>query len=229
MGTSYLKLMNENLFDQHDFDVIKERTEQGATYRIKGPYFLEDTENDNGRTYPADVLRPEIKSFLENKAKKNLATACGELEHSDQPYVNLERVCHRITNLYLDDKNKGIWLGESVVLVGTPHGDIVKALIDSGTKLGMSSRGVGQLQDDKSTRGPVTQYKYITTDCVSDPSIGKFVDGILESKEFLINRHGAILEAKFVNLEESLEKLPKSKEDRDKFVNEVFKHFLKSI
>lgn len=229
MQNEYLKLINE--FDCRDYDIITESIDNNRKqYKLRGPYFIANEENENGRYYPYEVLKPEIDAFIQNKVKKNLATCCGELEHPDYAYVNLQKVCHQITDLHETQSGKStVWIGESKILHGTVNGDILTILLDQGLKVGLSSRGVGQMENNNSKRGPIKKYKLITVDCVSDPSIGRFADGILESKDFLLDTHGVILERSFAQLEENLEVLPKKSDDRAKVITDVFKTFLSSL
>ena len=103
-----------------------------------------------------DVLQKEVKRY--NKDYINNNSAFGELGHPEGPTVNLERASHLITNLYPDGKN---FIGEAKVL-STPMGNIVKSLMDDGAKLGVSSRGMGSL-DQKNGANYVRNDFYLAT------------------------------------------------------------------
>ena len=159
-----LKLISEHI--EHDTDYLIEEDEKGKkNYKIKGIFMQADIKNRNGRIYPMDVLQKEVKRYSKDYINNN--RAFGELGHPEGPTVNLERASHMITNLYPDGKN---FIGEAKVL-STPMGNIVKSLMDDGAKLGVSSRGMGSL-DQKNGANYVRNDFYLATaaDIVADPS-----------------------------------------------------------
>ena len=155
-----------------------------------------DIKNRNGRVYPMKILQNEVAKY--NKNFINESRAFGELGHPDGPTVNLERVSHMITSLEPDGKN---FIGEAKIM-STPMGEIVKSLMDEGAKLGVSSRGMGSL-DEKGGASYVRDDFYLATaaDIVADPSApNAFVEGIMEGKEWVWN-NGALLEAEIVEMQ----------------------------
>jgi len=167
----------------------------GKNYKIKGIFLQADIKNRNGRVYPMEVLQKEVSRYNKKFIKEN--RAYGELGHPDGPTVNLERVSHMVTELYPDGKN---FIGEAKIM-GTPMGEIVKNIIDEGGKLGVSSRGMGSL-DQKNGANYVRDDFYLATaaDIVADPSApNAFVEGIMEGKEWVWN-NGALVEAELVEL-----------------------------
>lgn len=162
------------------------------------------------------------------------------MEHPDYPEINPVESAIRILSLKEDNKS---WIGESCILAsqpeygirGTPKGDILLSLVQYGTKVGFSTRAVGEVNDD----GIVTEMKLCTIDCVANPSIGqfcesngdRFVNGILESKNFIINTHGEILEAKYSKLEDSLKKMPNTfiSSKKAEHLGNAFHEFLESL
>ena len=167
----------------------------GKNYKIKGIFLQADIKNRNGRVYPMEVLEKEVGRY--NKKFINEKRAYGELGHPDGPTVNLERVSHMVTELYPDGKN---FIGEAKIME-TPMGKIVKTLMDEGGKLGVSSRGMGSL-DQKNGANYVRDDFYLATaaDIVADPSApNAFVEGIMEGKEWVWN-NGALMEAELVEL-----------------------------
>ena len=167
----------------------------GKNYKIKGIFLQADIKNRNGRVYPMEVLEKEVVRY--NKKFINEKRAYGELGHPDGPTVNLERVSHMVTELYPDGKN---FIGEAKIME-TPMGKIVKSLMDEGGKLGVSSRGMGSL-DQKNGAYYVSDDFYLATaaDIVADPSApNAFVEGIMEGKEWVWN-NGALIEAELVEL-----------------------------
>ena len=182
-----LKLISEHIENP---DYLIEEKDGKKDYKIKGIFMQADVKNRNGRVYPMEVLNKEVKRY--NKEYINEKRAFGELGHPDGPTVNLERASHMITKLYPDGKN---FIGEAKIM-STPMGEIVKTLMDEGAKLGVSSRGMGSL-DQKNGANYVRDDFYLATaaDIVADPSApNAFVEGIMEGKEWVWN-NGSLVEA----------------------------------
>ena len=193
-----LKLISEHI-ENPDY-LIEEKEDGKKDYKIKGIFMQADIKNRNGRVYPMEVLNKEVKRY--NKAYINEKRAYGELGHPDGPTVNLERASHMITALYPDGKN---YIGEAKIL-STPMGGIVKNLMDEGAKLGVSSRGMGSL-DQKNGVNYVRNDFYLATaaDIVADPSApNAFVEGIMEGIEWIWN-NGMISEAEVAEIKENIE------------------------
>ena len=133
-----MKLIAEQL---QDVEFIKEEKNNGKKdYKVKGIFMQADIKNRNGRVYPMEVLEKEVKRYNEQYIKNN--RAFGELGHPEGPTVNLDRASHMITKLEPDGKNM---IGEAKIM-DTPMGKIVKTLMDEGATLGVSSRGMGSLE-----------------------------------------------------------------------------------
>ena len=147
---------------------------------IKGIFMQSDIQNQNGRIYPYSVLKKQVNEFNEKFVKQD--RALGELGHPSGPSVNLDRVSHIITELHEDGKN---FIGKAKI-IDTPNGKIVKNLLESGVRLGVSSRGLGSVKTNKSGVNEVQDdFVLSTVDIVSDPSApDAFVNGIMEGKEF---------------------------------------------
>ena len=186
--TQTVKLISEEI---QDVEYICEQKEDGKkNYKIKGVFMQADIKNRNGRVYPMEVLNKEVERY--NKQYVNEKRAFGELGHPEGPTVNLDKVSHMITKLYPDGKN---FIGEAKIM-STPMGEIVKTLMDEGAKLGVSSRGMGSL-DQKNGANYVRNDFYLATaaDIVADPSApNAFVEGIMEGKEWVWN-NGSLVEA----------------------------------
>ena len=206
-----------------DVEYITEQNEDGnKNYKIKGIFMQADIKNKNGRVYPMEILQKEVKRY--NKEFINEKRAYGELGHPEGPTVNLERASHMITALYPDGKN---FVGEAKVL-STPMGNIVKSLMDEGAKLGVSSRGMGSLEQ-KNGANYVRDDFYLATaaDIVSDPSApSAFVEGIMEGKEWVWT-HGALLEADLVEMKERINTKIRKKQALEQ--NIEFAKFLKML
>ena len=215
-----VKLFSEAV---EEVEYITEAKENGGkNYKIKGIFLQADIKNRNGRVYPMEVLEKEVGRY--NKKFINEKRAYGELGHPDGPTVNLERVSHMVTELYPDGKN---FIGEAKIME-TPMGKIVKNIIDEGGKLGVSSRGMGSL-DQKNGANYVRDDFYLATaaDIVADPSApNAFVEGIMEGKEWVWN-NGALVEAELVELRR---KFDVKKRQRDAKVEALeFAKFLKKL
>ena len=215
-----IKLISEAV---EEVEYITEDKEGGGkNYKIKGIFLQADIKNRNGRVYPMEVLEKEVNRY--NKKFINEKRAYGELGHPEGPTVNLERVSHMVTELYPDGKN---FIGEAKIME-TPMGKIVKSLMNEGGKLGVSSRGMGSL-DQKNGANYVRDDFYLATaaDIVADPSApNAFVEGIMEGKEWVWN-NGALLEAELVELKR---KFDVKKRQRDAKVEALeFAKFLKKL
>ena len=149
---------------------------------IEGVFLKGDIKNRNGRMYPVDTLSREVDRYNESFVGKG--RALGELGHPEGPTVNLDRVSHKITSLVREGNNfKG-----KAQLLSTPMGKIASSLIDEGVTLGVSSRGVGSLREDRTGCKVVGEDFQLATaaDIVADPSApDAFVNGIMEGKEWV--------------------------------------------
>ena len=192
-----VKLISEQV---QDVEYITEEKEDGKkNYKINGGFMQADIKNRNGSVYPMEILQKEVKRY--NKQYINEKRAFGELGHPDGPTVNLERASHMITGLYPDGKN---FIGEAKIL-STPMGNIVKNLMDEGAKLGVSSRGMGSL-DQKNGANYVRDDFYLATaaDIVADPSApNAFVEGIMEGKEWIWD-NGTLVESELIRMRERI-------------------------
>ena len=218
--------MNVKLFSEavdHDVEYICEDKEDGKkSYKIRGIFMQADIKNRNGRVYPMEVLQNEVSKYNKNFIKEN--RAYGELGHPDGPTVNLERVSHMITSLEPDGKN---FIGEAKIM-STPMGEIVKSLMDEGAKLGVSSRGMGSL-NQKNGANYVRDDFYLATaaDIVADPSApNAFVEGIMEGKEWVWN-NGALLEAELEDLKQQFDVVEEKRNHAQEALE--FAKFLKSL
>ena len=223
-----LKLIIEE--DYHDFDLIIEQRNPSEPkfIKVKGPYLVANKKNANNRIYKKPILEKATKDFTDKMIKTG--RAFGELNHPAHTNINPDRICHKIENLTWDGD---YCIGESTILAssadgkikGTPNGDIVASMLQHGGKPGMSSRGVGEIG-----RGGIIdkEYALCTVDCVTDPSGPNcFVEGILESKDFMITTHGEIIEYAYDTYEKSLTNLPKH--NKQEYMFECFTNFIKNI
>ena len=215
-----MKLISEHI---EDVEYITEEKDNGEkTYKIKGVFMQSEVKNRNGRVYPFPVLEKEVNRY--NKDYVNENRAFGELGHPDGPTVNLERASHMITSLKPEGKN---FIGEAKILK-TPMGRIVENLMDAVGKLGVSSRGMGSLEQ-KNGANYVKNDFYLATaaDIVADPSApNAFVQGIMEGKEWVWN-NGALVEEELVRMKKRI-----NESVRKKYANQdalEFARFLKLL
>ena len=202
--------------------ITEAKEDGGKNYKIRGVFLQADIKNRNGRVYPMEVLEKEVAKYNRNFIREK--RAYGELGHPEGPTVNLERVSHLTTSLVPDGKN---FLGEAKIME-TPMGKIVKSLMDEGCKLGVSSRGMGSLQQKGGTNYVKDDFYLATAaDIVADPSApNAFVEGIMEGKEWVWN-HGALVEAHVAELKQ---KFDVKKRNRDAKMEALeFAKFLKRL
>jgi len=215
-----MKLITETI---EDIEVLTEATANGGkSYKIKGVFMQADIKNRNGRVYPVETLAKEVKRYSNEFINKK--RAFGELGHPDGPTVNLERVSHMITSLKPEGKN---FIGEAKVM-DTPYGKIVKNLIDEGAQLGVSSRGMGSIQQSQG-RNVVGKDFYLATaaDIVADPSApDAFVEGIMEGKEWVWD-NGVLKSMEVERYKEEIEKTKRAELAETKA--SIFKDFLSKI
>ena len=177
-----MKLITEMI--ESDVQFITEAKEDGGkNYFIEGVFMQGEIKNRNGRKYPINILLKEVKRYNKEYVEQN--RAYGELGHPQGPTINLERVSHMIKELHQDGNNI---MGRAKIMTETPMGKIVKNLMDEGAKLGVSSRGMGTLKQDRDGTNVVSSDFQLATaaDIVADPSApDAFVEGVMEGVEWL--------------------------------------------
>jgi hypothetical protein len=159
-----LRLLNSyEIFDYTPAMIKESREKNGGKILMKGILQKADTLNQNGRIYPIDVLQREVKNYqkfiVENRA-------LGELDHPDSSVVNLKNVSHIVREAYLES---GVVYG-TVEVLDTPSGKILQSLVESGVKLGISSRGVGSTKKQGDYFVVQDDFQLICWDYVSEPS-----------------------------------------------------------
>ena len=218
-----LKLLVEVPAPREEYEyILEEQSKDGVkNLYIKGPYMMAEDVNRNKRYYPSSELKREVDRYIKDMIKEN--RSMGELNHPTTAEVDLERACHIVTDMWQEGKT---FFGKSKVL-STPCGQIVKSLVNDGVKVGMSSRALGQLTEEKNGINKVSDMKLVAIDCVSDPSCPKaFVNGILENKNFIITSDGKYEET-YDKFEESLDTLPRK--ELDSYLREQVLDFLNKI
>ena len=200
-----MKLITEERFD--DLEYIIEDSGKGTPKQmyIEGIFMQTNKKNRNGRIYEDKIIRPVVDKYITEQVKEG--RALGELNHPSTATINLDRVSHRITELKWD--NDDIY-GKALVL-NTPTGSIVKGLIEGGSRLGVSSRGMGSIEKRKIGNESVSYVKndfmLATVDVVADPSAhDAFVNGILEGVEFIFDPSGNLIQKRAEEFFESKKK-----------------------
>ena len=218
-----LRLLVETPAPEEQFEYILEEknSKEPARLYIQGPYMMCETVNKNQRIYARDDMEKEVNRYIAEMV--NTKRAMGELNHPTSAEVNLERACHIVNNMRMEGNYV---MGKSQVL-STPMGQIVRSLINDGVKVGMSSRALGKLNEGTGGVNRVTDMRLVAVDCVADPSCPKaFVNGILESKQFVVAADGS-LEEFFENFENSLKNLPRK--EVESFLKEQILGFFKML
>ena len=140
----------------------KRQVAEGATF-LTGKLQEADVQNGNGRVYPYKVLAREVKNY-EKLVREN--RALGELDHPDDSVINLKNASHMVTAIWMEDKAV---MGKVKVL-NTPSGQVLKSLVESGVKLGISSRGMGSVSEGAGKVVVQEDFQLICFDFVSAPS-----------------------------------------------------------
>ncbi len=145
---------------------------QGQNLFLKGIMMQAELKNGNGRVYPLDEISKAVEDI--NVRIKEGYSVMGELNHPDTLSINLDRVSHVITEAWMDGNNA---MGK-MKLVNTPCGNIAKALVEGGVRLGVSSRGTGNVNES----GHVNGFIFTTMDIVSQPSApSAYPDAVMEA------------------------------------------------
>jgi hypothetical protein len=209
--------------DRSSFNYIVEEgsKDQPSRVYIEGPYMVAEKINKNKRYYVKEEMEQEVGRYTTEMIEQQ--RAMGELNHPSTAEVDLERACHIVTEL----KNNGNeYIGKSKIL-STPCGKIVENLIRDGVKVGMSTRSLGKLIEETGGVNRVQDMKLVAIDCVADPSYtGAFVDGILESKQWICDCSGNYCEI-YEGFENSIGDLPRKGSDQK--IKDALQMFFKSL
>ncbi len=211
---------------QFEYIIEEKNSKESPNIYIKGPYAMAEGVNKNQRSYCPKEMAKEVKRYTEQMI--NTKRALGELNHPTSADVDLERACHLVTEMKPSSSDHNVYIGKSKVL-STPSGLIVQSLIRDGCSVGMSTRSLGKLMpmEGDSSVSRVKDMRLVAVDCVADPSFGEaFVNGILESKQYVLDSYGQYTEA-YDNLEMGLSNLPKR--DVEDYIKENILSFLGAI
>lgn len=212
-------LITEHTDDRLDY-LTEEKDGKKQTF-IEGVFMQSESENRNKRIYPKEVLAEAVKKYVSEQVSRGRAV--GELDHPAGPTINLDKVSHKITNLKFEGNNV---VGKALIL-DTPMGKIVKGLMEGGVKLGVSSRGMGTVEQKDGKTYVKDDYILSTVDIVQDPSAPKaFVNGIMEGVEW-VWENGILKPQQIEQYETEIRKTPTSRITEAQ--ERIFKDFLSKL
>jgi hypothetical protein len=233
----YHKLIVENRYDESsDGGIIKVFTEETAggkmgLAKFEARLIQTEIENRNGRNYPKSVMVPVVEKYIKDRVIPGAYRSYGELGHPEGVEINLDRVSHYVAEMR--------WEGNDVLgkcqLLDTANGRIANTILNSNCKLGVSTRGMGAL--DESYNGPgdkVVEFDLVAIDIVADPSAPQgWVRGICESRNYIIDsgKYQEVQARAYENLDKTLSYLPKKEVNAylTEALTKFFKDFNKSL
>ena len=215
-----MKLITEQ---NNDIEVLTEEKDGKKSTYIKGVFLQTEITNRNGRMYKFDTMNREVTKY--NEEFVNRGRALGELGHPEGPTLNLDRVSHKIVELYPEGTN---FIGKAK-LMETPMGKIAKSLLDEGVQLGVSSRGLGSIKKEGNCSVVADDFILSTAaDIVADPSApDAFVEGIYEGREW-VTVDGKIKEQQIEAIKDAIDNAPTPQELQERKIS-AFAAFLRSI
>lgn len=195
-----MKLITEHL-EKLEY-ITEAKKDGGKDVYIEGVFMQAEKQNRNNRIYPKQVLAEATAKYVKEQVKTGRAV--GELNHPEGPQINLDKVSHRITELN--------WSGNDVVgkalILDTPMGKIVKGLVEGGCKLGVSSRGMGTVEQREGKTFVKDDFVLATVDIVQDPSApSAFVEGIMEGVDWIWD-NGVLKPQQIEEYETEIKKVP---------------------
>ena len=153
---------------------------------VEGILATAEVKNGNGRYYPKELWEREIDKYMES-VKQN--RALGELDHPESSVINLKNVSHNITEMWWD----GDEVYGKIEILPTPSGNILKALIENNITVGVSSRGMGSLEDRNGVLEVQDDFELLCWDFVSTPSNpGSYMEIVTEGKKAQINKYQGV-------------------------------------
>lgn len=186
---------------------LVESIDDAKNYFMSGIFMQSEVKNGNGRIYPLTEIAKAVE--LVNAKIKDGNSMCGELNHPDNLSIDLKNVSHIITEMRMDGNNA---IGKCKLL-NTPSGQIARSLLEGGVRLGVSSRGTGNV----TAEGLVEDFAFVTVDIVSTPSAPDAYPGLV--KEALENN-------KIITLAEAVIHDTKAqkylKQEMNKFISTIF-------
>jgi hypothetical protein len=215
-----MKLITEHI---EDIEILTEARADGKKdHYIKGIFLQTEQQNRNGRFYSLPIMEKEVNRYNDQYIKQGRAV--GELGHPDGPTVNLDRVSHLIVELVRDGND---FIGKAKLL-DTPMGAIAKSLLNDGVKLGVSSRGIGSLEEKNGIKYVKDDFMLATAaDIVADPSApNAFVEGIMEGVDWIWD-NGLLKEVEIQKIKNYIDESTKLNIEERKL--KAFEYFIKSL
>ncbi len=166
--------------------ITEEKTDVGLIMRLGGQFQFADRPNANGRIYPFDILEHAIGEIQNDLGSRRVM---GEFDHPPDAKIHLDRVSHLLTKLWMED---AAVFGEMEILAKTPMGAIAKALVESKVQLGISSRGVGDMEtvihEGNQVYKVLPGFTFVTFDIVAEPSVQGSYLSIRENRDRLLKK-----------------------------------------
>jgi len=231
--TKKLKLIVENNLEAHSISQVtltenKEGKQRLAKFKALG--VETDVQNRNGRYYPYQMMVPVIEKYIADRMKPGAIRSYGELGHPEGVEINLNRISHYLESLVWEGKNCFC----EAQLINTEFGRIADTILKEGLQLGVSTRGLGAL--DENVKNPrfndidvVGEFNLVAIDIVADPSAPQgWIKGICENRQYIIDdgNYQPLIEG-YENLDKALSSLPKK--DVDAYFAEKLAKFFKDI
>ncbi len=202
-------LIREHItFDNARMEVLTEATSDGKSKDLymKGIFVQGGVKNANQRVYPVQEISKAVNNV--NNQLREGYSVLGELDHPDDLKINLDRVSHMITEMWMDGANG---FGKLKVLP-TPMGQLVKTMLESGVKLGVSSRGSGNVSEGT---GHVSDFDIVTVDIVAQPSApNAYPKAVYEGLMNMRNGHRVFEMAKDASANQKVQKYLKDEMTR---------------
>lgn len=204
----------------HDIQYLTEENDGKKHLYISGIFMQANIKNRNGRIYPTLVMENEVNRYINENVKTG--SAWGELDHPPEPTIKLERVSHRIVSLKMEGNDV---VGKAIIS-NEGRGKIVKGLLEMGSNLGVSSRGLGTLKPINGIMEVQNDFKICTAaDIVSSPSApSAYVQAVMESAEWVFeNGNWKVAE----QAQSQIKKMSSREIEEKKY--RLFENFLKSL
>lgn len=217
------KLLNEDFISEAK--VLNEETNGVKRMYISGPFMMACQKNRNGRIYPKALIEREVNKFQSLIESKE---ALGELNHPDSIAIDPINSAILITDLHMDGD---LAVGKAKVL-STPNGKILESLLNDGVRMGVSSRGTGNLNEDNTVSD---DFSLVTIDAVYQPSAQvAYSDAIYESVQYttkwVLNEATGLYIEKREKIEEAAKEFNKKVDAAgSRVIADAFKEFIKSL
>jgi len=179
-------LVETQLFKPKGLMLTEGKLSNRGNPMVEGILATAEVKNGNGRYYPKELWEREIDRYMES-VKQN--RALGELDHPESSVINLKNVSHNITDMWWD----GDEVYGKIEILPTPSGNILKALIENNITVGVSSRGMGSLEDRGGVLEVQDDFELLCWDFVSTPSNpGSYMEIVTEGKMAQINKYQGV-------------------------------------